>query len=631
MNLRKFLIGVYLTLLIFLFPKPVFAEENFATDVIVEYRFDESGTTTVIHNVTLENLLSNIYATSYKLILENIEPQNAKAYENGKELKMTKMKDGFSTTLLIEFTDSVVGKGKARNFSISFEDRSFAVRTGEVWEISIPRLSKESSFRNYNVRLLVPLAFGNEAYMSPGPLSLTKGDNFLIYDFSREIVSKTGITAGFGSFQVFNFTLNYHLENPLNKKAYTEIALPPDTDLQKIYYQEIAPEPASIYVDADGNWIAQYNLEARQRIDVQAKGSVQIFATIRPFPKPTQASLDDNLKETNYWQVSDPKIQALAARLKTPKEIYDFVWQNLSYDYGRVRPNVERLGAIQALSSPNTAICMEFTDLFVAIARAAGIPAREVNGYAYTENPKIQPLSLVADVLHSWPEYWNSETNSWTPVDPTWASTTGGVDFFSKLDLRHFTFVVHGQDALKPYAPGSYKLGSNPQKDVFVSFGQLLSDRTSEPDIEAEIKKGLPFTPEVINITVKNLGPAAFYNVDVRVLFDGQTVKTENIEVLPPLATFTTKVSVPFTLLGSKTPDLVTVAVENKKIEVPTSKSQMVLYNLLGLFIIISVLTFVVLIKLGKIRFQSIISKLKTRIGNVTKHIFKNPKDRANQ
>ena len=95
---------------------------------------------------------------------------------------------------------------------------------------------------------------------------------------------------------------------------------------------------------------------------------------------------------------------------------------------------------------------MEFTDLFITIARSAGIPAREVNGFAYTENPDIQPLSLVNDVLHAWPEYYDSEKGVWIPVDPTWGSTTGGVDYFSKLDLRHFTFVVHGKDSTKPYA-----------------------------------------------------------------------------------------------------------------------------------------------------------------------------------
>ena len=143
----------------------------------------------------------------------------------------------------------------------------------------------------------------------------------------------------------------------------------------------------------------------------------------------------------------NPIIIDEAKNLKTAKGIYDFVSTKLKYDYERVKPNVERLGAVNALNNPNSAICMEFTDLFIALARAAGIPAREVNGFAYTENPKIQPLSLVNDVLHAWPEYYDYEKGVWIPVDPTWASTTGGVDYFNKLDLRHFTFVMHGKSS----------------------------------------------------------------------------------------------------------------------------------------------------------------------------------------
>ncbi len=181
MSLKKIVAAFFLFLLLSFIPKNALAQENFATDVTVEYKFDESGVTTVTHNVTLENLFSNIYATSYKLILENIDPQNARAYEAGKELKLTSLKDGNSTSLLAEFADSVVGKGKTRNFAITFDNKSFAVRTGEVWEISIPRLSTSDTFRKYSVRLLVPTSFGNEAYISPTPTSLEKSGNYIIY------------------------------------------------------------------------------------------------------------------------------------------------------------------------------------------------------------------------------------------------------------------------------------------------------------------------------------------------------------------------------------------------------------------------------------------------------------------
>ena len=136
---------------------------------------------------------------------------------------------------------------------------------------------------------------------------------------------------------------------------------------------------------------------------------------------------------------------------------------------------------------------MEFTDTFIALSRAAGIPAREINGYAYTENPHVQPMGMVSDVLHSWPEYYDKEKNFWVPIDPTWGNTTGGVDFFHKLDLRHFAFVIHGVDSSKPYPPGSYKLGANPQKDVYVSFGKLPKMRNPKISIKSENKLNRKF------------------------------------------------------------------------------------------------------------------------------------------
>ena len=89
---------------------------------------------------------------------------------------------------------------------------SFAVRTGEVWEVSIPRLGESSSFRNYTVNLLVPTYFGQEAYISPKPKSSASTNSGMSYTFDKANISQTGITAGFGQFQVFAFNLSYHLK-----------------------------------------------------------------------------------------------------------------------------------------------------------------------------------------------------------------------------------------------------------------------------------------------------------------------------------------------------------------------------------------------------------------------------------
>lgn len=601
----------FLSLFFFLiFPKNSFAADEFSTDVSVSYNVQESGLTEVVHTITLENLYSNLYATSYTLVLDNIEPKNISVHEDGKNLTFADKKEGSKTSLTINFPNALVGKGEKRTFSIRFEEAGFALRTGEVWEISIPRLSPEEAFRSYLVRLSVPSSFGLEAYVSPKPREVKTEAGRTFYSFSKEDVEKTGVTAGFGAFQVFSFSLNYHLENPLAKSASIDIALPPDTALQRVYYQLLTPKPTNIYLDSDGNWLATYSLKPRERIDVEAKGAVQIFSGPRPFPKPRSATLEENLKETAYWQTTDATIKNLANDLKTPEAIYNYVWQNLNYDYERVRPNVERLGAVKALENPNSAICMEFTDLFIALARAAGIPAREVNGFAYTENPEIQPLSLVADVLHSWPEYWDEVRGSWIPIDPTWASTTGGIDFFSKLDLRHFTFVLHGKDPQKPYPPGSYKLGANPQKDVFVNFGSLPDERVSHPEITVEAKRPLPFAPTKLTITIKNPGPIALYNLMPAISFNGQISSSERIEVLPPYSKYEIVSSVPYSFLGRNTPNSVRILVADSQVEVPTNKSQIILESSVTILLALLIVVVLILLKFRRVQIRKIISKI---------------------
>lgn len=611
---RKFIVLIFFFFLLLFAPHFILGADEFLIDSSVEYKIEESGKTHVRHIISLENAFSTLYAKEYSLLLQGIDVTSPQVLENGSPLRFDLKKEGDKTTFQIFFDQALVGKGKSRNFEVTYDNYSFAKKTGEVWEIAIPKIGDEKAFRNYTAKLIVPEVIGQEAYMSPKPFQRLEEGSSRVYIFNKEIITQTGVSAGFGEFQVFAFSLNYHLENPLNKNTVSEIALPPDTAFQKVHYETINPEPKELYVDADGNWIGVFDLSPRQKLDIVAQGAVQIFSDPFKFPRATPEYMTENLKETKYWQTSDPTIKALSSQLGTARAIYDYVSKNLTYDYERVKPNVTRLGAKEALANPQTAICMEFTDLFVALARSAGIPAREVNGFAYTENPKIQPLSLVSDVLHSWPEYWDEARGAWIPVDPTWASTTGGVDYFNKLDLRHFTFVIHGRDPEKPYPAGSYKLGANPQKDVYVSFGELPEEGAEGIEIDVSNKKLVPFLGSKLKVSVKNKGKSSFYNLTPLVSFDSAIAQTETIDILPPYATYEFDVSVPFSFLGRTTPETITVAVGSHRVEIPSFKRWVIIYNLVAIFLVIALATLAILIRLKKINLGDLGSKLKSLI-----------------
>lgn len=595
--MKRFVIFLIFLVILLLSPRAIYAQEKFKTSISSLYDVSEDGKTHVTHEVLIENLTTDYYAGKFKLNIEGIDPVNPKAYENGSETSLTIDKKDNLTSLEIIFSDAVVGVGNKKSFSLVFEDSSLAAKTGDVWEISIPKIGNPDSFDSYAASLIVPKSFGIVAYISPEPIDSNTEGAKNVYFFEKDQLLKTGVTAAFGQFQVFSFDLTYHLENPLNRRGLIEIAIPPDTSFQRVFYEDIDPKPTFIKKDNDGNWLATYELGSRERVDVKARGQVQVFAKRREFERPGEQSLSDNLKETLYWQTSDPAIDDLANRLKTPRAIYDYVVNTLTYAYDKVDPRTKRIGASGVLLDPSYAICTEFTDLFIAIARAAGIPAREINGYAWTENPELQPLSLVSDVLHAWPEYWDHEAGAWTPIDPTWGNTTGGIDYFSKLDMRHIAFVIHGENAERPFPAGSYKLGPNPQKDVFVSISSLSINKINEAQVEVRPINTLPISNFRFQVTLYNPGPQALYNQTLSVSHDGEERESFYVDFLPPFSSWSGVVEAPVSFLGLKTPNTISIYYNKTHVDVPTNKVMVAILQASGILFLIFLLLLIILWK----------------------------------
>lgn len=511
------LIILYTLYFILYTPVPAFAQQEFAVSYETTYLVKNDGASDITQEITLINNFSTIYATSYSLFLEGNTPENIKAFQDEENLPVETQKEGERTKITVNFPKAVVGKGKSRIFTVQYRVPKMAIQNGQVWDVAVPKLASPQTISDYKLTLEVPQSFGNPAYISPEPRSRIQEGDLQSFTFEKEDLTQAGVVAAFGEAQIFSLSLVYHLKNPYLQTGETEIALPPDTAFQRVYYSKLSPAPLKIKVDADGNFMAVYRIGGNQSLEVSLDGSVQIFSKPQEFYPKIIPENSNNLSESEYWQTNDPEIKRIAGTLKTPKAIYNFVVNKLTYDYSRVREGVSRLGAKEALNNPSSAICMEFTDLFIALSRSAGIPAREINGYAYTENPEIQPLSLVADVLHAWPEYWDKEIKVWKPVDPTWGNTTGGIDFFDKFDLAHITFAIHGKDPNYPLTAGSYKIAESPQKDVRVEFGKLPESREPKPEIKAEFKNsffprlGTPLTSGELEIKVTNPGPSALY------------------------------------------------------------------------------------------------------------------------
>jgi len=150
--------------------------------------------------------------------------------------------------------------------------------------------------------------------------------------------------------------------------------------------------------------------------------------------KPTTKEIDESLAESDSYPINHPRVQALAKEAigdaQTPREKVDrlvhFVAKHITPDY-QTRPK----SWLQILNVKKGA-CTEFALLFTTLARAAGIPTREIGGLVYMGD----------DQRTFGPHAWNEVVldGVWVPIDTSW----------NELDINatHISFGVNKADDL---------------------------------------------------------------------------------------------------------------------------------------------------------------------------------------
>lgn len=517
-----------LSLMLFFLPQNTFASENFETYLDAVYAIDELGTSNVTFEITLTNKSETHFPQSYKMNLNFDDIKNLKAKDGSGEIdtSLEKISDGYLLELFLN--EKPIGESNSTTVIFSFKTDSVVDNSGTAREINIPGVSNPDNFDKINITVDAPESFGKPSYTKPESTDLV---------FSKNEILKSGISIAYGARQTYKFTLKYHLKNPNFYPKNIEIALPPNTNYQEVFIGSIDTQPKTVTIDKDGNWLAVFSLSPLEKKDVSVAG----FARISTSPSRV-ALTDDEMRlytnPTKYWNSDDPEIIKLADELKTPEDIYKYVTRTLSYDLSRVENKKPRLGGKKALSNPESAVCLEFSDLFITLSRAAGIPAREINGFASTDNQSARPLSLIADVLHAWPEYYDGTRGTWVMVDPTWGNTTGGVDYFKVLDFNHFAFVIKGVRDDSPIPAGGYKSKNEEGvRDVMVELTDEIPDITHKVSIASSLSDeyiaGLPIKGK---ITVKNTGGAVIPVQDVTLISENlmPRAQTTKLPLIPP-------------------------------------------------------------------------------------------------
>ena len=506
---------IFFPLITIIFSSNVYAqegEEAFENTLKSTYTVNENGNTYVEHLFTIKNLTPTYYITKHGLRTSSPNINGVRVFDKSGNIDAEVTQVNNQTNIGITFSDKLVGEGKSRTFTISYNNPDLAQVNGNVLEVAIPKQADPNQYTDTEVELNTPLKFGNANRVTPSTNFTQKlTDDGLRMTFGE--LGDRGVSALFGLDQIFDLNFTYFLENNDSQPILLQTALPPDTPFQRMNYELIDPQPTEMKIDDDGNWIATFYMPGNtaQTVKVQA----QALLTIYPNQEiPVSSPQDFHLNRQPFWEVDNKKLQEIAAENKTASEIYDYVTTSLEYETIESLDNFERKGALRAIENPTQVACQEFSDLFVTLARINRIPSRVVTGYAYTENSRLRPLSLSEDILHAWPEYWNEENQVWQPIDPTWGNTTNGVDYFNQFDLNHIVLAINGESSSLPYPAGSYKTENQQEKTLEVNFGKIFP--VQEPSLEASLeKKSDSFInmPGFYDLTIKNNSGAAWYKI----------------------------------------------------------------------------------------------------------------------
>ncbi len=146
------------------------------------------------------------------------------------------------------------------------------------------------------------------------------------------------------------------------------------------------------------------------------------------------------LEESFYINYNDPAVFSLAHDIAGRSadvqgiawNTYDWVVRNIFYQ--QIPGEADAATTLRNGEGGSA----EFANLFVALMRANGLPARRVSGWGYhfAEGDELS----ITRFAHGWAEFYLPRFG-WLPVDPTWGQASK-YDNFAKADGSHVTFTL---------------------------------------------------------------------------------------------------------------------------------------------------------------------------------------------
>jgi len=511
----------------------VFSSFSYASDFITDYDVHyyptlekQNLTTHVSFKIKITNLKPDIYIKTFSLLFpKTFQIGNIKVSDDNGVVNTIVTQSDSNQIIKMEFSDPAMGLNITNSLYLEFLQTDLFKVNGNTWEVIIPTIENRDK-GDYIVTVHMPMTQSKKISISKPKPDLISGDR-IIWNNPK---NKT-IYAVFGAYQIYSTKLRYHLNNPHFTRVYTDIAFPPETLYQKLYINSIFPKPDKVFRDDDGNYMGRYFLNAKESKDIIFDSNIQIHVqpradVMKEISKSFISQKKYLLTPDKNWTISD---FSPYKKYNSIESIYSFITSKLRYNYGRLSSKISRLGANEALRYPDQAVCTEFSDVFISLAKENGLYARELQGFGFSNNAELRPLSTKSDVLHSWPEYFDEKQQIWIPLDPTWESTSG-IDYFSSLDLNHIVFAIHGKKSDYPYPAGSYKLDDS-TIDIQINPTDITLKESNSLSI-TQLQQSIPLNSQnsfQIKIEIENTGNSYVWNYPLTLSSNGLLLKSETI------------------------------------------------------------------------------------------------------
>lgn len=346
--------------------------------------------------------------------------------------------------------------GTVETIQVKYRSYALLQQTGALYDFYTPSFAKDYQFSdgttslNVNTKVLIPISMGQINLVTPQKTPTTEGDN-QVFNFSQQDLTGNVSWIQIGTTQYYKFDLEQPYKSsttlPLVTNEY-KIVLPRNIKTgaltQQVFYGQISPNPSEINIDDNGNLIATFLIPANQNGSIKVSGYAKLTQD-HSFQLDNAELLKDinsqilsaNTNAANYWEVKAPEIQTTATQLKgslndalaITNATYKFVVDKIDYSLVKRFGLNMRQGALKTLEG-GAAVCMEYSDLFITLMRAQGVPARAAFGYGYDSRGTDGE-----NLAHQWAEIYLPTENTWLSVDPTWGESGSAV---IGADLNHF-------------------------------------------------------------------------------------------------------------------------------------------------------------------------------------------------